>query len=634
MITQSTVSNLIEFGISAETLEIISEDFSLDSNLFSIKDCVSRGIEYQDILLLIQFVYELSPFLSEKMYSVVIDGLTPNSNITIEPVKKNDNAEKDEDIVDLIVEKYQRAIALSINSWINVITKKIQSEDNLEDINVADYYDSLSSKQFMNQLEQAITISKLAGMLDTENDEIDFKTDSIPDWFKQTFEEQLAYFRSKFIFTTKSWKDFKAEQHDVAFTISGLTRGDLLEDAKWLVDKAITNGDDVETFKRQFKRLIGRKGWQADDNRIYTILDTNSRRSYAAGRWQQAMTPEIMQRRPYLVWVHRDSVVPRPNHLALNNKAIRSDHPFWKVAFPTCAFGCRCTAFTANERMLNRMGATILDNPPDPMTVAEQGFQRAAGSMPEAERQEIIDSTLARLSPEIREKVEANVSDQSREDAWWNPMQHIRNSRGQFAKKAVGRTIKVGTRIVASNLPTAAKKAAKVGANVTAKKIAGENANLKEEATNLIAEISGEGLGNVLGGITGGKPGELIGGLLGSIASDGIKHVTKISKKEYAKAALDQAFQAASAIAKTKMLAENIANEIKRTSKEHQETVKDTVSGWIAENIAGTLNNDIVTTLASEFINPTDIKKIIRKIRERRANNPGASNQNNSNNSP
>ena len=58
------------------------------------------------------------------------------------------------------------------------------------------------------------------------------------------------------------------------------------------------------------------------------------------------------------------------------------------------------------------------------------------------------------------------------------------------------------------------------------------------------------------------------------------------------------------------------------------------VSGWIAENIAGTLNNDIVTTLASEFINPTDIKEIIRKIRERRANNPGASNQNNSNNSP
>ena len=907
---------------------------------------------------------------------------------------------KDEDVVDLIVEKYRRAIAQGINSWINVIAKKIQSEDNLENINVADYYDSLTSKQFMNQLEQSILISKLAGMLDTENDEVDFKADGIADWFKQTFAEQLAYFRSKLIFTTKSWKDFRAEQYDVAFTISGLTRGDLLEDAKWLVDKAIANGDDVETFKRQFKRLIGRKGWQADDNRIYTILDTNSRRSYAAGRWQQAMTPEIMQRRPYLVWVHRDSVVPRPNHLALNNKAIRSDHPFWKVAFPSCfpgntlvatpdgwrridevkendlviggsgdikpvnavykrsyagnmiriatesfrellstpnhriltlrgwvraenlkitdvivqvreassldntvsninqvdtltgndlmslpvqrvsaeintfntkpqrrdvninpsrkfvrgihnakimscrqsntmemfnnnkfvsgwsslsvrtsfraiyhrlmtilngfvsnfftkkrtidlqlfadsssrfrnflclsesrmvssflslcnlphllatsnssfgisdilnpdffmsissrdfvkphqlhdcsciddpknrqvfdskilievpesegfvygyplnffdslddfriwaianadlhkvteldcccydntvynlsvardesyctelgvvhncAFGCRCTAFTANERMLNRMGATILDNPPDPMTVAETGFQRAAGSMPEVERQEIIDSTLARLSPEIREKVEANVSDQSREDAWWNPMQHIRNSRGQFAKKAVGRTIKVGTRIVASNLPTAAKKAAKVGANVTAKKIAGENANLKEEATNLIAEISGEGLGNVLGGITGGKPGELIGGLLGSIASDGIKHVTKISKKEYAEAALDQAFQAASAIAKTKMLAENIANEIKRTSKEHQETVKDTVSGWIAENIAGTLNNDIVTTLASEFINPTDIKEIIRKIRERRANNPGASNQNNSNNSP
>lgn len=345
-------------------------------------------------------------FLEELLEAEEKHGFAVGNKLTVLDAADN----QDEDIVDLIVEKHRKAIAQSITSWINVINKKIQGENNLEDINVADYYDSLTSKKFMNQLEQLILISKLAGMLDTENDEIDFKADSIPEWFKQTFAEQLAYFRSKFTFTTKSWKDFRAEQYDVAFTISGLTRGDLLEDAKWLVDKAITKGDDIETFKRQFKRLIGRKGWQASDSRIYTILDTNSRRSYAAGRWQQAMKPEIMQRRPYLVWVHRDSVVPRPNHLALNNKAIRSDHPFWKVAFPACAWGCRCNAYTANERMLNRMGATILDNPPDPMTIAEQGFQRAAGSMPEVERQEIIDSTLARLSPEIREKVDREVN--------------------------------------------------------------------------------------------------------------------------------------------------------------------------------------------------------------------------------
>lgn len=406
MIDKKTTEELIAFGVNQKELQKISE-MDISPEQFDILKCVEKGVKPGNILLLIEFVYGLSSYSSLQMYDVIVNN---KSVISQSRLDSNISKKKDEDIVDLIVEKYQGAIAQSINSWINTINKKIQDTDSLEDINVAEYYDSLSNKQFMNQLEQAITISKLAGMLDTENDEIDFKVDSIPDWFKQTFAEQLAYFRSKFTFTTKSWKDFKSEQHDVAFTIAGLTRGDLLEDAKWLVDKAITKGDDHETFKRQFKRLIGRKGWQATDNRIYTILDTNSRRSYAAGRWQQAMTPEIMQRRPYLVWVHRDSVVPRPNHLALNNKAIRSDHPFWKVAFPMCAFGCRCTAFTANERMLNRMGATILDNPPDPMTIAEQGFQRAAGSMPEVEKQEIIDSTLNRLSPEIREKVDREVN--------------------------------------------------------------------------------------------------------------------------------------------------------------------------------------------------------------------------------
>lgn len=344
-------------------------------------------------------------FLEELLEAEEKNGFAVGNKLTVLDTADN----QDEDIVDLIVEKYRGAIARGISSWINAISDRIQQEDNLENINVADYYDNLSSDQFMNQLEQANTIAKLAGMADTEDDEINIKLDSIPEWFKQKFQEQIDYFRNKLVIPTKKWEKFTAEQHDIAFTISGLTRGDLLEDAKWLVDKAITNGDDIDTFKRQFKRLIGRKGWKADDHRIYTILDTNSRRSYAAGRWQQAMTPEIQKTRPYLVWVHRDSVVPRPNHLALHNKAIRSDHPFWKVAFPACAFGCRCSAFTANERMLNRLGAEILTNPPDPKTIAEVGFQRAAGSMPNEERKEIIENTLSRLSPEIRKKVEENL---------------------------------------------------------------------------------------------------------------------------------------------------------------------------------------------------------------------------------
>ena len=314
-----------------------------------------------------------------------------------------------------------KAVATKDLDWILEYSDKLDPErvknaDITKPLLITDYKDKLAVIDGIHRLQKAknmrikkiptryISREELESLPSTRQDAF-----RIPEWFKQKFEEQLLYFRRKLIIPTLTWKDFDAEQHDVAFTIAGLTRGDLLEDARYLVDKAIDEGNDIETFKRQFKRLIGRKGWKANDSRLYTILDTNSRRSYAAGRYQQAMSPTVMRTRPYLVWIHRDSVVPRENHLALNNKAIPSNHKFWKVAFPTCAYGCRCTAFTANERMLNRMGATILNNPPDPYTIAEKGFQRSAGSMPEKERQEIVENTLARFSPAIAAKVKSRL---------------------------------------------------------------------------------------------------------------------------------------------------------------------------------------------------------------------------------
>lgn len=246
-------------------------------------------------------------------------------------------------------------------------------------------------------------------MLDVE--ELELREDSIkaPGWLSQPFSEAIAYFRKKITIPTQRWDEFTAQNHDFAFTVAGLTKADLLENVRSLVDTAIAEGSDIETFQNQFENLIKGKGWTASDKRIYTILDTNSRRAYAAGRYQQVTDPEVMEQRPFLVWKHRDSIVPRPNHLALDNKAIAASDPFWKVAFPMCAWGCRCTVFSADERMLQRIGAKILTNPPDPKTIAEVGFQRAPGLSPDEDRQDVLKMGLARLSPDIATQVQQDT---------------------------------------------------------------------------------------------------------------------------------------------------------------------------------------------------------------------------------
>lgn len=224
-----------------------------------------------------------------------------------------------------------------------------------------------------------------------------------PGWLKQPFEEALEYQKKKIALPAEKTTQLEAEYHDLAFVVSELTRADLVTDMQWLVEKAIEEGMDFDDFQRQFDRLIGRKGWQPKGDkksRLYTILDTNARRSHAAGRIKQAREPEVLNRRPYWMWVWRDSVQPRPNHRALNGKVFLASHSFWDIATPPCAFGCRCSFFALSERDLKRMGKTV-ETPPNPRTIAEPGFRRAPGITPVRDREEVLQRGLERQSPQI-----------------------------------------------------------------------------------------------------------------------------------------------------------------------------------------------------------------------------------------
>lgn len=232
------------------------------------------------------------------------------------------------------------------------------------------------------------------------------------DFLKLPFEEAIAFFSEKISLPTTRWDELTAEQHDWAFTISKLTKADLLEDARVLIREALANGTDIEDFKAEFKTRIEGKGWSPKplpmgpkDYRMRIILETNVRRAYTAGRDKQSRSSEFISRRPWRIWRHRDTRNPRPMHLALDNKAIRADHPFWEVATPSCGFGCQCGFFTASDRQLSVMGAEILANPPDPYKVAEPGFQHTPGRDPEGDRVELVASATENLSSDIAAKL-------------------------------------------------------------------------------------------------------------------------------------------------------------------------------------------------------------------------------------
>jgi len=69
------------------------------------------------------------------------------------------------------------------------------------------------------------------------------------------FLEAIAFFRNKLNLPTQRWDDLLGAAHDRAFVVAGAMRADLLADLRDAVDKAMTAGTTLETFRKAFKQL-------------------------------------------------------------------------------------------------------------------------------------------------------------------------------------------------------------------------------------------------------------------------------------------------------------------------------------------------------------------------------------------
>ena len=188
---------------------------------------------------------------------------------------------------------------------------------------------------------------------------------SLTGGFDLPFQEQIDFFRKKLNLPTAAWDDIWQSAHDRAFVVAGATKADLLDDLRQAVEKAITDGTTLETFRQDFRKIVAARGWSGWTGegtpggfnwRTRVIYETNLRTSHAAGRAVQLADPGLQALLPYRRYVHNDSVLhPRPQHLAWNGLTLPHDHPFWKTHMPPNGWGCRC-----------RVTAVLKPKPGDP----------------------------------------------------------------------------------------------------------------------------------------------------------------------------------------------------------------------------------------------------------------------------
>lgn len=177
--------------------------------------------------------------------------------------------------------------------------------------------------------------------------------------FNLPFEEAAQWFRDKLNMPTSRWDELEGAAHAKAFTSAGATQAELLNDLRKMTDAAIAGELDIREFRKQFKPLVGKYGWQLQGGepgwRGDLIWRTNIQTAYQAGRWQQFKEAGIT----HLKYVHNDSVrYPRPHHVAMDGTVLPITDPFWTVCYPPNGFGCKCMALPATKAEIAAAGET------------------------------------------------------------------------------------------------------------------------------------------------------------------------------------------------------------------------------------------------------------------------------------
>ena len=186
------------------------------------------------------------------------------------------------------------------------------------------------------------------------------------DYGSLPFREQIEHFRQKVNMPAADWVTLFEGQHARAFTIAGATKEALLLDFRAAVDKVIAEGVTLETFRKDFDRLVERHGWEYNGGRNWrsrVTYDTNLTGSYQAGRYQQLM--QVRQTRPWWRYRHDNSVEhPRLQHVAWDGMILHWSDPFWRLYYPPSGWGCHCWIEALSDRDLQKLGRTGPDQAP------------------------------------------------------------------------------------------------------------------------------------------------------------------------------------------------------------------------------------------------------------------------------
>ncbi|TXI17870.1 MAG: hypothetical protein E6Q67_12570 [Roseateles sp.] len=182
---------------------------------------------------------------------------------------------------------------------------------------------------------------------------------------KLTPAEAVAYLQGRGqLSTTFGWQDLWQDEHAHQFTISRLTRADLLQTLQEKITASVQGDLSRRDFMRDGQAALQEAGWwgskeviepetgeilktKFDPSRLKLVYDTNTRQAYAAGQWERVQRTK--RTHPFLRYITKRDERVREAHRAWDNVTLPVDDGFWSTHYPPNGWRCRCRVVAVSQ---------------------------------------------------------------------------------------------------------------------------------------------------------------------------------------------------------------------------------------------------------------------------------------------
>lgn len=177
--------------------------------------------------------------------------------------------------------------------------------------------------------------------------------------------EAQTFWRDKVPMSPAQFRQLSGEAKTLAFSVSGIAKGNELTTVMSSIQKAIDRGTTFQDFQNDCAAIFERRGWAGDAAwRLDNIFRTNIQTAYNVGRYKQMTDPDVLKARPYWQYSAVNDRRTRPLHAALNGQVFPADHSFWQTWYPPNGYRCRCGVVTLSGRDIKAEKLTVQTNDP------------------------------------------------------------------------------------------------------------------------------------------------------------------------------------------------------------------------------------------------------------------------------